>query len=52
LKDKNKDNKEKLTEEDLEKIFDATWKNWESRRKCEKTHTPEFVKKNKGSKNT
>jgi hypothetical protein len=40
-----KKEKKELDEEEVEKIFDITWKNWESRRRCEKTHTPEYLKK-------
>ncbi|MHA1670539.1 MAG: hypothetical protein ACTSV5_08150 [Promethearchaeota archaeon] len=48
---KDKENKE-LEDEEVEKIFDNTWKNWESRRRCEQTHTPKYLKKknNKNSK--
>ena len=42
--DKKKENS-KLDDEELEKIFESTWKNWESRRKCEQTHTPEYIKR-------
>ena len=37
--------KRDLEDEEVEKIFESTWKNWESRRKCEQTHIPEYVKK-------
>ncbi|MCJ7647709.1 MAG: hypothetical protein MUP85_03760 [Candidatus Lokiarchaeota archaeon] len=43
-KDKNELDDE-LEDEEIEKIFDSTWKNWESRRKCEQTHIPEYLKK-------
>jgi len=43
---KNKEKKE-LNDEEIEKILDSTWNNWESRRKCEQTHTPEYIKKKK-----
>ena len=42
--DKKKE-KSKLGDEEIEKIFESTWKNWESRRKCEQTHTPEYIKR-------
>lgn len=42
---KKKDKKE-LDENEVEKILDITWKNWESRRRCEQTHIPEYLKKN------
>ncbi|MFX1276088.1 MAG: hypothetical protein ACFFBP_04290 [Promethearchaeota archaeon] len=32
-------------EEDVEEKLDNLWNNWASRRKCESTHTPEFIKK-------
>ena len=37
--------KKKEVDEEVEKIFDKTWKNWESRRRCEQTHVPEYLKK-------
>jgi hypothetical protein len=41
-----KKKKKELTEEDnIEEILDSTWDNWSSRRKCESTHVPEFIKK-------
>ena len=43
---KQKDSKIKeMIDKDVEKIFDSTWNNWESRRKCERTHIPEYKKK-------
>lgn len=42
--------KKELDDDEVEKIFDSIWKNWESRRKCEQTHIPEYVKK-KSNKN-
>jgi len=36
---------QELEDDEVEKIFDSTWKNWESRRRCEQTHTPEYIKK-------
>ena len=42
---KMKEKEQKKEEEDIEKILDSTWNNWSSRRKCEKTHTPEYIKK-------
>jgi hypothetical protein len=32
-------------EDDVEELLDTLWKNWESRRKCEKTHKPEYLKR-------
>jgi len=45
-----KKEKQGLEDDEVEKIFDSTWKNWESRRRCEQTHTPEYLKK-KNNKN-
>ena len=42
MKGKGKDKKD---EEDIERILDSTWNNWSSRRKCESTHVPEYIKK-------
>ena len=47
----NKKEEQELEDEEVEKILDITWKNWESRRKCEQTHTPEYVKKKKNKEN-
>jgi len=41
----NEKEEQELEEDEVEKILDITWKYWESRRKCEQTHTPEYVKK-------
>ena len=41
---KTKKEKQELNEEEVEKIFESTWKNWESRRRCEQTHTPKYLK--------
>ena len=50
-KDKKKE-KPKLDDDDVEKIFESTWENWESRRKCEQTHVPDYIKrKNKKNHN-
>ena len=49
--DKKKE-KSKLDDDDVEKIFESTWENWESRRKCEQTHIPDYIKrKNKKNHN-
>ncbi len=45
MKNEKKKEKSKLDDVELEKIFESTWKNWESRRKCEQTHTPEYIKR-------
>ena len=47
----NKKEEKELEEDKVEKILDITWKNWESRRKCEQTHTPEYVKKKNNNEN-
>ena len=39
-----KDLDEKLND-DVEEKLDNLWKNWASRRRCESTHQPEFIKK-------
>jgi hypothetical protein len=50
-RDKNR-TKKKLDNQEIERIFEATWENWASRRACEKTHTPKFFqKKDKKDKN-
>jgi hypothetical protein len=38
------DEEKKESKDDTEEIFEKTWKNWESRRRCEKTHVPEYLK--------
>lgn len=45
MKNDKKKEKSKLDDDELEKIFESTWKNWESRRNCEQTHTPEYIKR-------
>ena len=40
-----KKEKQELAEDEVEKIFESTWKNWESRRRCEQAHTPAYLKK-------
>ena len=40
-----KEGKKKSQEKDVEEIFEATWKNWESRRRCEQTHRPKYLNK-------
>lgn len=32
-------------DDEVEKQLDSTWENWESRRRCEQTHVPEYKKK-------
>ena len=48
MKKKMKNNT--IEHEEVEILLDKLWDNWESRRKCEQTHTPEYIKrKNKKS---
>ena len=48
MKNDKKKEKSKLDDDKVEEIFEATWKNWASRRKCEQTHIPEYIeRKNK-----
>jgi len=42
---KEKDNDKKKEAVDIEKILDSMWDNWSSRRKCEKTHVPDYIKR-------
>lgn len=41
---KNENKRKESQEKDVEEILEKTWKNWESRRRCEKTHVPEYLK--------
>ncbi len=45
MKNDKKKEKAKLDDDELEKIFESTWKNWASRRRCEQTHLPEYIKR-------
>jgi hypothetical protein len=36
--------KKESKDDDTEELFEKMWKNWESRRRCEKTHVPEYLK--------
>ena len=47
MEGKEKNDKKNLSKEDVEKIFEATWDNWSSRRQCEQKHVPEYIKKQK-----
>jgi len=40
-----KEHEKKTQEKDIEEILEKTWKNWESRRKCEQTHHPKYLNK-------
>ena len=42
---KEKDKEQKKEADDIEKILDSMWDNWSSRRKCEKTHVPDYIKR-------
>ncbi|MGV9172152.1 MAG: hypothetical protein ACOC4M_13425 [Promethearchaeia archaeon] len=47
-KESQKHDAQKKVNDDLDKELDVLWKNWSSRRKCERTHIPRFAKnKNK-----
>jgi hypothetical protein len=39
------DKDEELSDEELERKLNVLWKNWESRRQCEKKHIPKYIKK-------
>jgi len=45
MKNYEKKEKPKLDDEEVEKIFESTWRNWASRRKCEQNHIPEYIKR-------
>ncbi len=49
MRDSNKKNtentKKELDNRVVEKIFEVIWNNWSSRRRCEQTHAPEYLKK-------
>ena len=47
MEGKKKDNKKNLSKEEVERIFNVTWENWSSRRRCEHTHIPEYIKRQK-----
>jgi len=42
---KNNKNKEKSEDAEIENLLDKIWNNWDSRRKCEQTHVPNYIKK-------
>lgn len=48
---KNNKNKEKSEVAEIESLLDKIWKNWESRRKCEQTHVPNYINEKKERKN-
>jgi hypothetical protein len=41
----NEEDREKPSDEELEDYLDKVWENWYSRRMCEKTHKPNYLKK-------
>ena len=45
MKNNKKKDESKLDDDEVKAIFESTWKNWASRRKCEQTHTPEYIKR-------
>jgi len=45
--EKKKEIKKTQTEEEVERIFESTWNNWTSRRRCEQEHIPEYIKRQK-----
>ncbi len=42
---KREEKEQKDKDDDIEEILDSMWDNLSSRRKCESTHTPEYIKK-------
>ena len=44
---KKKIHKKNLSNEEVERIFNVTWDNWSSRRRCESKHVPEYIKRQK-----
>ncbi len=50
MTEEKKDDLNKNTSVDIDKELDILWNNWASRRRCERTHVPEYIKKNKGGK--
>ena len=51
MSEKRISSKKKKVDEEVENILDMTWDNWSSRRQCEQTHTPEYIKREKKKKN-
>ena len=50
MEGKKRDKNKSLSDEEVEKIFEATWDNWSSRRSCEQKHIPEYIKRQKRNK--
>lgn len=51
MSEKKKEDLNENLDEDVEKELDALWNNWASRRKCESTYVPDYVRKNNKRKN-
>ena len=47
MEEKKKEIKKNPTDEEAERIFESTWDNWASRRRCEQEHIPEYIKRQK-----
>ncbi|TXT62152.1 MAG: hypothetical protein BAJALOKI3v1_660011 [Promethearchaeota archaeon] len=39
------ESKEDPSDDEVEDYLDKIWENWSSRRMCEKTHKPNYIKK-------
>ncbi len=42
---KEEEEKKEAKKNDESDYLDKIWENWSSRRQCEKTHVPKFIKK-------
>ena len=51
MSEKKKKHLDKNQDDEVEKQLDTLWNNWASRRRCESTHIPEYVRKNQETKN-
>jgi len=51
MSEKKKKKLDKNLNEDVENQLDTLWNNWASRRRCESTHIPEYLRKNQERKN-
>ena len=47
MEEKKKEFKKNISDEEAERIFESTWDNWTSRRRCEQEHIPEYIKRQK-----
>ena len=47
MDEKKKEIKKNISDEEAERIFESTWDNWTSRRRCEQEHIPEYIKRQK-----